>query len=125
MRLPGFRNHAEGLSARAGHDRPALFTAVLLGTLGHEPVYRSPLVSGSGRRPQAEESGAEWEAHPRRITDSVLGGDASVSRAYARSDRMTPMLTLQRRHSLTCRNRNKSPGRKETRCRCPLWACGM
>jgi site-specific recombinase XerD len=38
---------------------------------------------------------------------------------------MTPMLTLQRRHSPKCPNRNKVPDRKETRCRCPLWACGM
>ena len=38
---------------------------------------------------------------------------------------MTPMLTLQRRHSSKCPNRNIVPSRKETRCRCPLWACGM
>jgi site-specific recombinase XerD len=38
---------------------------------------------------------------------------------------MTTMLTLQRRHSPKCRNRNKVPGRKEPRCRRPLWACGM
>lgn len=38
---------------------------------------------------------------------------------------MTPMLTLQRRHSLKCPNHNRVPSRKETRCRCPLWACGM
>jgi len=37
---------------------------------------------------------------------------------------MTAMLTLQRRHSQKCPNHNKAPGRKETRCRCPLWACG-
>jgi len=38
---------------------------------------------------------------------------------------MTPMLTLQRRHSRKCLNHKRVPGRKETRCRCPLWACGM
>jgi integrase len=38
---------------------------------------------------------------------------------------MTPMLTIQRRHSQKCPNHNKAPGRKETRCRCPLWASGM
>ena len=38
---------------------------------------------------------------------------------------MTTMLTLQRRHSTKCLNRNKSPDRKQTKCRCPLWACGM
>lgn len=38
---------------------------------------------------------------------------------------MTAMLTLQRRHSPKCPNHNKAPDRKETKCRCPLWACGM
>jgi site-specific recombinase XerD len=38
---------------------------------------------------------------------------------------MTPMLTIQRRHSQRCPNHNKPPDRKETRCRCPLWATGM
>ena len=38
---------------------------------------------------------------------------------------MTTMLTLQRRHSQRCPNANKSPHRKQTKCRCPLWACGM
>ena len=38
---------------------------------------------------------------------------------------MTPMLTLQRRHSLKCPSYNRLPSRKESRCRCPLWACGM
>jgi hypothetical protein len=38
---------------------------------------------------------------------------------------MSTMLNLQRRHSPKCPNRNKAPDRKETRCGCPLWACGM
>jgi site-specific recombinase XerD len=38
---------------------------------------------------------------------------------------MTAMLTIQRRHSQRCPNHNKAPDRKETRCKCPLWACGV
>jgi len=38
---------------------------------------------------------------------------------------MTTMLTLQRRHSQKCPNGSKSPHSKQTKCRCPLWACGM
>lgn len=38
---------------------------------------------------------------------------------------MTAMLTLTRRHSSKCPNHNKAPSRKQTKCRCPLWACGM
>ena len=37
---------------------------------------------------------------------------------------MTPMLTIQRRHSQKCPNHNKAPDRKETKCTCPLWASG-
>ena len=38
---------------------------------------------------------------------------------------MTAMLTLQRRHSKKCRDRNKGPNFLKCRGRCPLWACGM
>jgi hypothetical protein len=38
---------------------------------------------------------------------------------------MTSMLILQRRHTSKCPNHNKPPDRKETKCRCRLWACGM
>ena len=36
---------------------------------------------------------------------------------------MTPMLTLQRRHSQKCPYTNKGPG--HLKCRCPIWASGM
>jgi integrase len=37
---------------------------------------------------------------------------------------MTAMLTLQRRHSIQCRDRNKGPSHLKCRGRCPLWVCG-
>src|SRR5213594_2546750 len=35
------------------------------------------------------------------------------------------MLTLQRRHSKKCPNRNRGPNYLKCRGQCPLWVCGM
>src|SRR5271163_4284578 len=109
----------------ADHDRSALYASVLLRTLATEPIHRPSLVPRSSRGTPSERTIPKWKAPAYRVANSIFTGNAGLPRAYHRSDRMTAMLTLQRRHSSRCPNHNKPPDRKEKKCGCPLWACGM
>jgi hypothetical protein len=54
------------------------------------------------------------------IADSLLAGHAGLSRAYQVRVRMTAMLTLQRRHSQKCPQRNRGPNYLKCRGGCSL-----
>src|SRR4030095_9500624 len=76
---------------------------------------------GCSKRGHAVE---EWQANPSGVAHSVFLGDEGISRADESRDRMTSMLTIQRRHSEKCPDRKKGLNYLRCRGRCPLRISG-
>src|ERR1700722_15733667 len=82
------------------------------------------MVPGPGRGSQGQQAVGRWETRPYRVTDPAFLGDAGISQAYSIRGSMKAMLTLQRRHSPKCPDRNRGPNYLKCRGRCLLRACG-
>ena len=101
-------------------------TIALKSTLNCGAQVCRPLCAGfkTWMGPKAEQTSKERQTDPRGIANPLFVGHARLPRAHACRAKMSAMLTLQRRHSRKCPQKDKGPNYLKCRGHCPLRICG-